>query len=99
MTATPTITATRTVTATVTPRLCAYGAGENLPSGTTSFTTAELETNFLGTVGVGGAIAGEATPAHRGRTPQAWAAVVSNEQTGKAIALFRCTQIIRYRRA
>ena len=71
--------------------LCAYGAGENLPSGATSFTTAELKTNLLGTVGVGGAITGEATPAHRGRTTQAWDAVVSNEQTGKAIALFRCT--------
>ena len=53
-----------------------------------------MKTNFLGAVGVGGAITGEATPAHRGRTTQAWDAVVSNEQTGKAIALFRCTQII-----
>lgn len=70
-----------------------------LPRRESSFTTAALKTNFLGTVGVGGAITGGATPAHRGRTTQAWAAVVSNEQTGKAIALFRCTQIIHYRRA
>jgi uncharacterized protein (TIGR00369 family) len=79
--------------------LCAYGAGENLPDGATSFTTAELKTNFLGTLGVGGVIVGEATPAHRGRTTQVWDAVVSNAATGKSIALFRCTQIILYRGA
>jgi acyl-coenzyme A thioesterase PaaI-like protein len=49
--------------------LCAYDAGENLPSGATSFTTAELKTNFLGTVGVGGAITGEATP-HTAAAPR-----------------------------
>ena len=76
--------------------LCAYGAGEALPADATSFTTAELKTNFLGTVKVGGAICATATPVHRGRTTQVWDAVVTNEATGKAIALFRCTQIILY---
>src|SRR5215468_1462932 len=42
--------------------LCAYGAGEALPSGASSFTTAELKTNFLGTARVGETILGEATP-------------------------------------
>ena len=48
--------------------LCAYGAGEARPEESQSFTTTELKTNFLGTVGSGGAIHGEATPAHLGRT-------------------------------
>jgi uncharacterized protein (TIGR00369 family) len=76
--------------------LCAYGAGEALPAGATNFTTAELKANFLGTVAAGGAIRGEATPAHRGRTTQVWDAVVADEATGKTIALFRCTQILLY---
>lgn len=77
--------------------LCAYGAGEHLPAEATSFTTVELKTNFLGTVGVGGAISGVATPIHLGRTTQVWDAVVANEATGKSIALFRCTQLVLYR--
>jgi 1,4-dihydroxy-2-naphthoyl-CoA hydrolase len=76
--------------------LCAYGTGRNLPEGA-SFTTVELKTNFLGTVGEGGVIAGRATPVHLGRTTQVWDAVVTNEATGKTIALFRCTQMILYR--
>ncbi len=76
--------------------LCAYGTGETRPPDSQSFTTVELKTNFLGTVGAGGAIAGEARPAHLGRTTQVWDAVVTNEATGKPIALFRCTQLILY---
>jgi uncharacterized protein (TIGR00369 family) len=76
--------------------LCAYGAGETRPPDSRSFTTVELKTNFLGTVGAGGAIAGEARPAHLGRTTQVWDAVVTNEATGRPIALFRCTQLILY---
>lgn len=78
--------------------LCAYGTGEARPPDTESFTTVELKTNFLGTVSVGGAIVGEATPVHRGRTTQVWDAVVRNEATGKAVALFRCTQLLLYGR-
>ena len=77
--------------------LCAYGTGENLPAEGASFTTVELKTNFLGTVGVGGAIGGVATPVHVGRTTQVWDAVVANEQSGKTIALFRCTQLVLHR--
>jgi uncharacterized protein (TIGR00369 family) len=75
--------------------LCAYATGANLPEGA-SFTTVELKTNFLGTVAEGGAIAGRATPVHRGRTTHVWDAVVTDEATGKRIALFRCTQLILY---
>jgi uncharacterized protein (TIGR00369 family) len=76
--------------------LCAYGTGETRPPDSRSFTTVELKTNFLGTVGAGGAIAGDARPAHLGRTTQVWDAVVTNEATGRPIALFRCTQLILY---
>jgi 1,4-dihydroxy-2-naphthoyl-CoA hydrolase len=78
--------------------LCAYGAGGNLPASAHSFTTTELKTNFLGTVGEGGAIAGRATPVHLGRTTQVWDSVVSDEASGRAIALFRCTQLVLYPR-
>jgi uncharacterized protein (TIGR00369 family) len=79
--------------------LCAYGTGENLPDGARSFTTVELKTNFLGTVAEGGAIRGRAAPIHLGRSTQVWDSVVTNEATGKAIALFRCTQMILYPRS
>jgi uncharacterized protein (TIGR00369 family) len=76
--------------------LCAYGAGRNLPAGAQSFTTVELKTNFLGTVGTGAVVAGRATPAHLGRTTQVWDAEVSDEASGRRLALFRCTQVVLY---
>jgi acyl-coenzyme A thioesterase PaaI-like protein len=42
----------------------------------------------------GGAVAGRAVPAHRGRTTQVWDVDVTNEADGKTIALFRCTQMV-----
>ena len=36
---------------------------------------------------------------HGGRTTQIWDADVTNEATGTTIALFRCTQMILYRKA
>ena len=74
---------------------CAMGVPFHVPR-ECSFTTVELKTNFLGTVAAGGAIYGEATPAHLGRTTQVWDAVVMNEATRKTIALFRCTQLVLY---
>jgi 1,4-dihydroxy-2-naphthoyl-CoA hydrolase len=73
--------------------LCAAGAGANVPDGA-SFTTVELKTNFLGTARPGDAIVGEATPAHVGRTTQVWDVTVTNEATGRTIALQRCTQMV-----
>jgi len=58
------------------------------------FTTVEFKSNFLGTVREGGAIRGRARPAHVGRTTQVWDVEVVDEATGKAIALFRATQMI-----
>ena len=43
-----------------------------------------------------GTIASRATPLHLGRTTQVWDAVVSHKDTGKTIALFRCTQLVLY---
>ncbi len=73
--------------------LAGYATLLNLPDGATGFTTLELKANFLGTARAG-AILGEATPSHRGRTTQVWDATVSLEESGKTIALFRCSQMI-----
>ncbi len=73
--------------------LCACGIGAHLPAGA-SFTTLEIKTNFLGTVRSGGAILGRARPVHLGRTTHVWDVEVSDEASGKVIALFRCTQMI-----
>jgi len=73
--------------------LCACGMGPNLPEGA-SFTTVELKANFVGTVRLGGAIAGRAWPVHRGRTTHVWDVEVRDEASDKVIALFRCTQMV-----
>jgi len=78
--------------------LCAAGAGANVPDGA-SFTTVELKTNFLGTARPGDVIVGEAVPAHVGRTTQVWDVTVTNEATGRTIALQRCTQMVLYPKA
>lgn len=74
---------------------CGFGCMAALPPGAAGFTTAELKANFIGTAR-GGGVACEARLLHGGRTTQVWDATVVNEGTGKAIALFRCTQIILY---
>jgi 1,4-dihydroxy-2-naphthoyl-CoA hydrolase len=76
---------------------CGYGTRLSLPAGATNFTTIELKVNFLGTVREG-AIACEARLTHAGRTTQVWDATVRDESTGKALALFRCTQAMLSRR-
>jgi len=78
--------------------LCACGTPPNMPSEASSFTTVEFKSNFLGSVAAGGAIHGRARPAHVGRTTQVWDVDVSDEATGRTIALFRCTQMILYPR-
>src|SRR5829696_1404901 len=60
------------------------------------FTTVELKSNFLGTKHEG-AISCEATLVHGGRATQVWDATVSDEESGKKLALFRCTQMILYK--
>ena len=72
-----------------------YGCASHLPEGATGFTTIELKSNFLGTA-TAGTLECTAKAAHRGRTTQVWDAVVSHRETGKTLALFRCTQVILY---
>ena len=72
-----------------------YGCVSNLPEGATGFTTIELKSNFLGTAREG-TLDCTALPEHAGRTTQVWAATVVHRETGKTIALFRCTQLLIY---
>ena len=74
---------------------CGYGTFTELPDGAQNFTTIELKSNFLGTAQEG-ALACIATLVHGGRTTQVWDAEVTDEASGKRIALFRCTQLILY---
>ena len=74
---------------------CGYGCLASLPEGATGFTTIELKSNHLGTAREG-TIVSRATPVHLGKTTQVWDAVVSHKDTGKTIALFRCTQLVLY---
>jgi uncharacterized protein (TIGR00369 family) len=77
--------------------VCGFGCFVNKPEGATGFTTVELKTNYLGTAREG-TITCEATLVHGGRTTQVWDATVFGPP-GKAIALFRCTQMILYPKA
>lgn len=72
---------------------CGYATIAHLPEGAQSFTTIELKSNHLGTVH-DGAIACTATAQHLGKTTQVWDAVVTDEASGKSLALFRCTQMV-----
>ncbi|HEV6963796.1 MULTISPECIES: PaaI family thioesterase [Roseateles] len=72
-----------------------YGCMASLPEGAVGFTTVELKSNHLGTAREG-TIACVAKAAHLGRTTQVWDAVVTNKDTGKTMALFRCTQMVLY---
>lgn len=72
---------------------CGYGCMASLPDGARNFTTIELKSNFVGTTRAG-AILCTAQMVHGGRSTQLWDATVTNAETGKTIALFRCTQMI-----
>lgn len=72
-----------------------YGCVANLPEGATGFTTIELKSNHLGTAKDGN-VECIAKAAHLGKTTQVWDAVVTHRETGKTIAMFRCTQMILY---
>ena len=72
-----------------------YGCIVNLPEGASNFTTIELKSNHLGTAREG-TLTCTAKVEHKGRNTQVWDAVVKSKETGKTIALFRCTQMILY---
>ena len=72
-----------------------YGCIANYPEGATGFTTIELKSNHLGTTR-DGTLECTAKAVHLGRTTQVWDAVVTHRESGKTLALFRCTQMILY---
>ncbi|CAN5456130.1 PaaI family thioesterase [soil metagenome] len=72
-----------------------YGCVASMPKGASGFTTIELKSNHLGTAR-DGTIECTAKAVHLGKTTQVWDAVVTHRETGKTIALFRCTQMILY---
>src|SRR6185312_12721637 len=74
---------------------CGYGCLAHLPDGAINFTTIELKANFLGSAS-DGTIACTASAVHLGRTTQVWDAPVTRAADRRAIALFRCTQMILY---
>lgn len=76
---------------------CGYGCVRALPKGAAGFTTIELKSNFLGTAR-DGVIECRAEAKHLGRTTQLWDATVKHRESGKIIALFRCTQMVLWPR-
>ena len=72
-----------------------YGCVVNLPAEASGFTTVELKSNHLGTAR-DGTVDVVARPVHLGRTTQVWDSAVTHRETGKTIALFRCTQMVLY---
>lgn len=75
-----------------------YGCLNSLPEGASGFTTIELKSNHLGTARDGVVICA-ARAVHSGRTTQVWDATVTHRESGKTLALFRCTQMVLYPRA
>lgn len=72
---------------------CGYATYAHLPDEAEAFTTIELKANYLGTVRQG-SIACRASALHLGGTTQVWDATVTDEATGRTIAVFRCTQMV-----
>lgn len=75
-----------------------FGCQASLPDGAVGFTTIELKTNYFATARADEVVTCRATLKHGGRMTQVWDAEVANETTGKAMAAFRCTQMILYPR-
>jgi uncharacterized protein (TIGR00369 family) len=71
----------------------AIGCGVNIPADA-SFTTIELKSNFLSSARVGERVSCQCRPVHLGRQTHVWDAVVTNDASGRTMALFRCTQMV-----
>ena len=76
---------------------CGLGCTISLPDDATGFTTIELKSNFLGTA-LSGRLICRAEAAHLGGSTQVWDAKVVSEESGKTIAMFRCTQMVLKKR-
>lgn len=70
-----------------------YACIAHLPAGASGFTTIELKSNFLGTA-LEGVVRAEARAVHLGRTTHVWDANVRHAESGRTLALFRCTQMV-----
>lgn len=75
--------------------VCGFAAGNAMPSNAKGYTTIELKSNFVGTAS-SGRLLGRAEAEHLGRTTQVWRSTVTHEETGRTLALFRCTQLVLY---
>lgn len=78
--------------------LAGYGCVAHLPPGATGFTTIETKTNHLGTA-LEGTIECVVRAAHLGRSTQVWDAVLTHRDSGRTLALYRCTQMVLYPKA
>ena len=78
---------------TVADSACGIGAAVSLPDDARGHATVELKMNFLGPVREG-RVRCEARLVHGGRSTQVWDATVTDERTGRAVAAFRCTQLV-----
>ena len=72
---------------------CGVGAALSLPDGARGHATVELKTNFLAPTRTG-RLRCEARLVHGGRSTQVWDATVADADGGKALAVFRCTQLV-----
>lgn len=73
--------------------LCGMACSATLPDTARGFTTIELKSNFFATA-TDGHVDGIARPVHLGGTTQVWDCEVTHRETGKRMALFRCTQLV-----
>ena len=74
---------------------CGYGCIAHMPKGAENFTTVELKSNFLGTT-LDGHVDCVARATHLGKTTQVWDALLTHRESGRTLALFRCTQMVLY---
>lgn len=72
---------------------CGIGAAVSLPDDARGHATVELKANLLRSVREGN-VRCEARLVHAGRSTQVWDATVTDERTGKTVAVFRCTQLV-----
>ncbi|MGY4516260.1 PaaI family thioesterase [Lysobacter sp. HA18] len=72
-----------------------YGALATLPVGAAGFLTLEMKSNHLGAARYG-TVRCVASARHLGRSTQVWEAELTHEESGRTLALFRCTQLVLY---
>ena len=74
---------------------CGFGTLGHLPEGVANFFTVESKCNHLAAVREG-VLECTARARHLGRSTQVWDAEVTEQATGKLVAMFRCTQMLLY---